>query len=302
MLDHGSWEKAVVRCDAKAGSRDTKVDSRTYGAPQGKVIVDTEFHELNKYGKSSWSYDRIPAGFDYSFSSTVRSELDSAIKFAGENNDDKLKAELEEKRKEVETIEKSIQSSQDAVELKCVAKGRGPFQGGGSVQVSLDVRLLDVEMTKAKLLEDITKLTGQATAQTSSFTNRQVRFGSGEYCLDSPHRHNLAQVHLWHCGDSNVNQRWDYVDGKLRLHGTNFCLDNRHNNKSNGNSMIIYDCHGGEAQLWSFENMNGVGSIYNTPSGSAGFCVDLHVGSQTNGNRIQLWSCLNNDNQKWRVH
>ena len=137
--------------------------------------------------------------------------------------------------------------------------------------------------------------------QRSGFTNKQIRFGNSGHCLDSPHRHDHGEVHLWRCRQDNRNQRWDYVNGELRLHGTNLCLDNSFDRAKNGNKLVIHKCFGKNngAQKWVFSNINGVGTIKN--GGHSDYCVDLYYGVIKSGHTIHLWKCSGNTNQRWRV-
>ena len=138
--------------------------------------------------------------------------------------------------------------------------------------------------------------TGGSSSSTSNH-NIQIRFGTSGHCLDSPGRNHLDSVHLWTCIASNPNQRWDIVNGNIRLHGTNLCLDNKYNRAANGNQLVVYQCTGSPAQKWSFRSINGVNAIYNTVYPS--YCVDVHMGALNNGQKVQLWQCLENGNQKW---
>ena len=67
------------------------------------------------------------------------------------------------------------------------------------------------------------------------------------------------------------------------------CLDDN-NSGANATPVIIYDCHGGPTQTWTFTG--GVLQIN-------GKCADVTGQATTNGTKVQLWDCNGGTNQQW---
>ena len=112
------------------------------------------------------------------------------------------------------------------------------------------------------------------------------------------------------------------------------CLDVRHNDRTPGTLLQIYDCHGGQNQSFSFTaagelrgfggavcveatgsapgapvviancsgqlkqqwKLNGNGSITGQQSG---LCLDVKDASTANRQPVQLWTCHGGSNQRW---
>ena len=73
------------------------------------------------------------------------------------------------------------------------------------------------------------------------------------------------------------------------------CIDLPWNDSTNGNQLQLWNCHGGEAQEFSY--IPTTLQIKHLPSNK---CVDLHANIRDNGNKIQLWDCHSGDNQQWK--
>ncbi|KAF8999270.1 ricin B lectin domain-containing protein [Cyathus striatus] len=83
---------------------------------------------------------------------------------------------------------------------------------------------------------------------------------------------------------------------KVRLAGTNFCLD-AGSSPANGVGMKIWQCYDNlPAQQWYYTGDNRI-SLENR-----GQCLDLTNGNLANSNQIQIWQCTdNNTNQIWAL-
>ena len=82
--------------------------------------------------------------------------------------------------------------------------------------------------------------------------NSVVGFGGKCLDVDSGHTANGTGVHmLWDCKPGSANQRWQIIDGQLVGIGHK-CLDVAGSNTDNGTPVILWDCHGGLNQKWSY--------------------------------------------------
>jgi len=73
----------------------------------------------------------------------------------------------------------------------------------------------------------------------------------------------------------------------------NLCMDLPGGDTSNGALLWMWDCYGGDTQMWSFQD----GQLVYSPDPSK--CVDLLGGDTTNGNRLGIWDCYQGDSQLW---
>jgi len=96
-------------------------------------------------------------------------------------------------------------------------------------------------------------------------------------------------------------QRWVFVRGstKVRVAGTNFCLD-AGSNPANGIGMKIWQCYDNlRAQQWNYEQWTDRIRLDAQVNGKD-YCVDLESGILTNGHKIQTWECqYQNTNMIW---
>lgn len=84
----------------------------------------------------------------------------------------------------------------------------------------------------------------------------------------------------------------------LRTNNGQDCLDVPGGNTSNGTRLIVWDCNGGNNQLWAF-----VGDTIRLKS-NVNKCLDLKYSWPSlyrNGAEILLWDCHGGDNQLWKT-
>jgi Ricin-type beta-trefoil lectin domain len=69
------------------------------------------------------------------------------------------------------------------------------------------------------------------------------------------------------------------------------CLDDANSSTTDGNPVIVYDCHGGTNQQWA------------APGGNEltvnGMCLDATGGSTAPGTKVEIWDCHGGTNQQW---
>ncbi|KAF8152587.1 ricin B lectin domain-containing protein [Crassisporium funariophilum] len=103
-----------------------------------------------------------------------------------------------------------------------------------------------------------------------------------------------THVQLYNCNGSPA-QRWEFNRGdtKIRLSGTNYCLDAGTGPK-NFQHATIWPCRNIPAQSWYYTADSRI-----AVSGK-GQCLDLPGGNTSNGNWLQTYKCLGgNLNQVW---
>jgi len=124
-------------------------------------------------------------------------------------------------------------------------------------------------------------------------------FSHIEKCLDVRGAvfENGTPVQLYDCNGTRA-QDWLLQRGstKIRLAGTNFCLD-AGSTPGNGVGMKIWECYDGlPAQQWYYTDDNRIALE------GKGQCLDLPNGVLTNGNQVQTWQCTDgNTNQVWTL-
>jgi alpha-galactosidase len=75
---------------------------------------------------------------------------------------------------------------------------------------------------------------------------------------------------------------------------SNRCLDDPNWSQDDGTLIGIWDCNGGNNQLWT-----------RTPAGQIlvyGKCLDAYDNQTTTGTKIELWGCNGGANQQWRFN
>ncbi|KDQ32888.1 carbohydrate-binding module family 13 protein, partial [Pleurotus ostreatus PC15] len=106
---------------------------------------------------------------------------------------------------------------------------------------------------------------------------------------------NGTPVQIYDCNGTNA-QKWTIQKGqtKVRLAGTNFCLD-AGGNPGNGVGMKIWTCYDNlAAQEWFYTGDNRIALL------NKGSCLDLTDGRLSNANQLQTWKCTDfNTNQIW---
>ena len=71
------------------------------------------------------------------------------------------------------------------------------------------------------------------------------------------------------------------------------CIDVTGGNTADGTNIELWDCNGGGAQDWVYEDLQ------IKLAKSMNKCLDLKSSNTSNGTNIQLWSCNGTSNQKW---
>ncbi|KAF5376989.1 hypothetical protein D9615_007348 [Tricholomella constricta] len=106
---------------------------------------------------------------------------------------------------------------------------------------------------------------------------------------------NGTPVQIYDCNGTGA-QKWQVKRGntKIKVAGTNFCLD-AGSTPASGVGMKIWTCYDNlAAQAWYYTNDNRIALA------GAGQCLDLPNGVLTNSNVVQTWQCTdNNNNQVW---
>ncbi|RDB27198.1 Extracellular exo-alpha-L-arabinofuranosidase [Hypsizygus marmoreus] len=116
--------------------------------------------------------------------------------------------------------------------------------------------------------------------------------GNNNKCLDvrGAKFANGTPVQIYDCNGTNA-QKWIINDAntKVRVAGTNFCLD-AGTNPASGVGMKIWQCYAGLAQqAWYYTEDKRIAVA------GQGQCLDLTNGVLTNGNQVQTWKCTNKD-------
>jgi 4-diphosphocytidyl-2C-methyl-D-erythritol kinase len=108
---------------------------------------------------------------------------------------------------------------------------------------------------------------------------------------------NGTPVQIYDCNGTGA-QKWvlNKLSTKVRVDGTNFCLD-AGTTAANGVGLKIWQCYDNlPAQQWYYTADNRI-ALENQ-----GFCADLAEGVLSNANKIQTWRCTdNNNNQVWTL-
>ncbi|KAL0952120.1 hypothetical protein HGRIS_008749 [Hohenbuehelia grisea] len=121
--------------------------------------------------------------------------------------------------------------------------------------------------------------------------------GNTGKCLDLRNnvRENGTPVQIWDCNDTPA-QNWILNPGstKVRLMGTNFCLD-AGSAPGDNVPMKIWQCYDNlPAQQWFLTNDRRLALD------NQGLCLDLPQGIADNGNQVQTYRCTDgNTNQVW---
>ncbi len=74
---------------------------------------------------------------------------------------------------------------------------------------------------------------------------------------------------------------------------TGWCVDVRYGDPANGTPLLMWECHGGDNQQWSFRPDGTIRSL--------GKCMTVEGGASAGGTGIVLSDCGADDSQKWRV-
>ncbi|KAF4579418.1 hypothetical protein EYR36_001229 [Pleurotus pulmonarius] len=123
--------------------------------------------------------------------------------------------------------------------------------------------------------------------------------GNGSKCMDVRGNTlvNGTPVQIYDCNGTGA-QKWIVQKGqtKVRLAGTNFCLD-AGSKPGNSIRMKIWTCYDNlPAQEWYYTGDNRI-ALFNK-----GLCLDLTDGRLNNANQLQTWKCTDfNTNQVWTL-
>jgi len=134
---------------------------------------------------------------------------------------------------------------------------------------------------------------------------RLKSFGSFFGQIYNPAEHGYAGIHSGAGAGEHVavgeylsagyNQSWQTDGYQIRGIGDT-CLDVPSGVISAHQSIQIYECHGGNNQLWKIYND---GTI--RPVGDTGYCLDVPWGSAVSGNVLQLYPCHGGASQQFSV-
>lgn len=74
------------------------------------------------------------------------------------------------------------------------------------------------------------------------------------------------------------------------------CLDINDNTINNGTDAQLWDCNGGQNQVWQYNSTRKELVVYGNK------CLDAHGAGTTNGTRVVIWDCTGGTNQQWNVN
>jgi len=63
-----------------------------------------------------------------------------------------------------------------------------------------------------------------------------------------------------------------------------------------GTPLVVYDCHGGENQRFTYPPVSGTGEVR---AYGGTMCLDAYTGRGQDGDRIVVWPCHGGANQQW---
>ena len=79
------------------------------------------------------------------------------------------------------------------------------------------------------------------------------------------------------------------------------CVDVPNSSSSNGVQLILWSCHGGSNQSFTFVPVSGAADQYNIKTLTSGSCVDVYGASTSDSARVVQWSCHSGNNQRFRL-
>ncbi|MHA6764010.1 choice-of-anchor D domain-containing protein [Streptacidiphilus sp. PAMC 29251] len=123
---------------------------------------------------------------------------------------------------------------------------------------------------------------GDSITQTITFTPTALGAASAQYSITGDDGQGAILEKLTGTGVTATT-------GQIASGITGKCLDDN-NNGANATPVVIYDCHGGPTQTWTFSN----GTLQIN-----GKCADVTALGTANGTKIQLWDCNGGTNQQW---
>ncbi|MDX2938170.1 ricin-type beta-trefoil lectin domain protein [Streptomyces ipomoeae] len=78
--------------------------------------------------------------------------------------------------------------------------------------------------------------------------------------------------------------------------GSGRCADINNNTISNGTDAQLWDCTGGQNQVWQYNSTRKELVVYGNK------CLDAYNRGTTNGTRVVIWDCTGGTNQQWNVN
>ena len=86
----------------------------------------------------------------------------------------------------------------------------------------------------------------------------------------------------------------------VNMAGSN-CTDVPASNPDNGVQLILWSCHGGANQNFTFVPVSGTTNQYNIRTLTSGSCVDIYGASTADNASVIQWTCHSGDNQRFRL-
>jgi alpha-galactosidase len=86
--------------------------------------------------------------------------------------------------------------------------------------------------------------------------------------------------------------------GELHAVGAGKCLDVNGGSTTAGTQLQIWDCSGGNNQIFTHTASNQL-TVY---SGSSQLCLDAYGKGTTNGTKVVTWTCNGGTNQQWNLN
>ncbi|MFI7407056.1 RICIN domain-containing protein [Streptomyces sp. NPDC049627] len=77
--------------------------------------------------------------------------------------------------------------------------------------------------------------------------------------------------------------------------GSGRCADINNNTITNGTDAQLWDCNGGQNQVWQYNSTRKELVVYGNK------CLDAYNGGTANGTRVVIWDCNGQNNQKWNL-
>jgi len=74
------------------------------------------------------------------------------------------------------------------------------------------------------------------------------------------------------------------------------CLDVLGGSREPATPLVIYDCHGGENQRFTYPPVSGTGEVR---AYGGTMCLDAYPGRGQDGDRIVVWPCHGGANRQW---
>lgn len=138
----------------------------------------------------------------------------------------------------------------------------------------------------------------------ASAASPQIRSGIAGYCMDDHHNGSAAnsEVDSWICNNT-ASQDWTF-NGDIIKHGNNDCLDVQNEGTSQGSGIVLNNCNGSNAQMWTtavngYENVNS-GLCLAVPDGKTDVQLILSSCKQL-ANPSEMWTLFTSGDTKQSV-